>query len=103
MAIFHRATLTPTKEALLAEWTPTQPWGPSPTDAFEVIGSFRFDDPEGHVGIETHLVSAGGLLQVPLTYRDEPLAGAEGALITEMDHSVLGRRWVYDGLRDPTF
>jgi hypothetical protein len=49
-------------------------------------------------------VTAGSLLlQVPLTYRDEPLAGAEDALITEMEHSVLGTRWVYDGLRDPRF
>ena len=42
-------------------------------------------------------------MQVPLTYRDEPLDGAEDALITEMQHSVLGTRWVYDGLRDPRF
>jgi maltokinase-like protein len=67
-----------------------------------VIGSYRFDDPEGRVGMETHLVTARGtLFQVPLTYRDEPLDGAEDALITEMQHSVLGTRWVYDGLRDP--
>ncbi len=52
--------------------------------------------------METHLVTAGGtLLQVPLTYRDEPLEGADNALIVEMQHSVLGTRWVYDGLRDP--
>ena len=38
---------------------------------------------------------------MPLTYRDEPLAGADDALIVEMQHSVLGTRWVYDGLRDP--
>ena len=43
------------------------------------------------------------LLQVPLTYRDEPLEGAEDAFITQMEHSVLGDRWVYDGLRDPRF
>jgi hypothetical protein len=43
------------------------------------------------------------VFQVPLTYRDEPLAGADGALITTMEHSVLGTRWVYDGLRDPLF
>jgi hypothetical protein len=43
------------------------------------------------------------VFQVPLTYRDEPLDGADGALITEMEHSVLGRRWVYDGLGDPRF
>jgi hypothetical protein len=41
------------------------------------------------------------LLQVPLTYRDEPLDRADDALIVEMQHSVLGTRWVYDGLRDP--
>ncbi len=102
MALFHRATITPTKAELIAAWVPTRPWGPSPADPIEVIGSYRFDDPEGRVGMETHLVTAGGvLLQVPLTYRDEPLAGAEEALISEMQHSVLGRRWVYDGLRDP--
>ncbi len=53
-------------------------------------------------GMETHLVTAGGtLLHIPLTYREKPLAGAEDALIVEMQHSVLGTRWVYDGLRDP--
>jgi hypothetical protein len=52
--------------------------------------------------MEVHLATAGGaLFQVPLTYRDEPLDGADDALLTEMHHSVLGTRWVYDGLRDP--
>jgi hypothetical protein len=102
MALFHRATITPTKAELIAEWAPTRPWGPAATDPLEMIGSYRFDDPDGRVGMETHLVAVGGaLLQVPLTYRDEPLDGAEDALITEMQHSVLGTRWVYDGLRDP--
>jgi hypothetical protein len=102
MALFHRATISPTKAELIAEWAPTRPWGASAADGIEVIGSYRFDDPNGRVGMETHLVAAGGaLLQVPLTYRDEPLDGAEDALITEMEHSVLGTRWVYDGLRDP--
>jgi hypothetical protein len=104
MAIFHRATITPGKAELIAEWAPTRPWGPSATDPVDVIGSYRFDDPDGRVGMETHLVTAGdAVLQVPLTYRDEPLDGAEDALITEMQHSVLGTRWVYDGLRDPQF
>lgn len=40
-------------------------------------------------------------MQIPLTYRDGPVDGLEDALITEMEHSVLGKRWVYDGLRDP--
>src|SRR5690349_628864 len=69
-----------------------------------MIGSYRFDDPDGRVGMETHLLVAGATwFQVPLTYRDEPLEGGEDALITEMEHSVLGTRWVYDGLRDPLF
>jgi hypothetical protein len=104
MAIFHRATITPTKAELIAKWAPTRSWGPSAADAIDVVGSYRFDDPYGRVGMETHLVTAGGqLLHVPLTYRDEPLDGAADALITEMEHSVLGTRWVYDGLRDPLF
>ena len=104
MAIFHRATIRPTKPEVIAEWAPTRSWAPSAADPIDMIGSYRFDDPEGRVGMETHLVTAGGaLLQVPLTYRDEPLDGAEDALITEMQHSVLGTRWVYDGLRDPRF
>jgi hypothetical protein len=104
VAIFHRATITPTKGELIAKWVPTRPWGPSAAEPIDVIGSYRFDDPDGRVGMETHLVSAGGaLFQVPLTYRDEPLDGADDALITEMQHSVLGTRWVYDGLCDPRF
>jgi hypothetical protein len=104
VALFHRATITPTKDELIAEWAPTQPWGPPASSAVEVIGSYRFDDPDGRVGMETHLVKAGGaVFQVPLTYRDEPLDDAGDALITEMEHSVLGTRWVYDGLRDPRF
>ena len=104
MAIFHIATLAPTKAELIATWAPTQPWGPPPDDAIEVIGSYRFDDPDGLVGMETFLVSSGGaLLQIPLSYRAAPLAGADLALITTMEHSVLGPRWVYDGLGDPQF
>jgi hypothetical protein len=102
MARFHRATLTPTKDAIIAAWTSTQPWGPAPGVATSVIGSYRFDDPDGRVGMESFLVDAGGpLLHVPLTYRDEPLGTA--APVAEMDHSVLGTRWVYDGLRDPAY
>jgi hypothetical protein len=102
MAIVHRATITPTKKELIAAWAPTQPWGPPADVPLEVIGAFRFDDPDGRVGMETHLVRYGTtLLQIPLTYRDEPLEGADDAVIVEMQHSVLGTRWVYDGLRDP--
>jgi len=98
MALFHRATITPSKEEIVAAHLG------APIDP---VGAFRFDDPDGRVGMETFLVRTGedGVLhQVPLTYRDEPLAGApEGALLSEMEHSVLGRRWVYDGLHDPVY
>jgi hypothetical protein len=102
MALFHAATVTPTKADLIAEWVPTRPWGPPAGDSVDVIGAYRFDDPEGRVGLEPHLVTAAGVLyHVPLTYREEPLDGAEDALIAKAQHSVLGTRWVYDGLRDP--
>jgi hypothetical protein len=104
MALFHVATIVPTKQEMIGEWLPRQPWGPSAGHAVEVIGAYRFDDPEGRVGMETFIVSAGDdLFQVPFTYRDAPLAGADGALAGEMEHSALGTRWVYDGLHDPSY
>jgi hypothetical protein len=104
MGVFHRATITPTKAEVLAQWSPTQPWGPDSEAEVEVVGAFRFDDPDNQTGIETHLISAGGVLyQVPLTYRNEPLAGAEDAFVCEVVHSELGTRYVYDGLGDPRY
>ena len=104
MAIFHRATIKPTKEEVLAAWTPAQPWGPPSGASLDVIGSYRFDDPGGRVGMETFLFRVEDeLFHVALTYRDEPLEGGDAALVTEMSHSVLGNRWVYDGLRDPVY
>ncbi len=70
----------------------------------EQVGSFRFDDPAGEVGVETILVRVGDtLLQAPLTYRGAPLDGADEHLITTMEHTVLGRRWIYDGCGDPVW
>ena len=104
MGTFHRATITPTKAELIAAWAPTRSWGPPAEAEIEVVGAYRFDDPDNRVGMETHLVRADGtLFQVPLTYRDEPLAGAEDAFVGEMEHSALGTRWVYDGLGDERF
>ncbi|WP_426592551.1 CG0192-related protein [Cellulomonas sp. McL0617] len=102
MALIHRATIRPTKAELLDEWVPTQPWG---EPGLEIVGAFRFDDPDGEVGIETHVVvTAGGhLLQIPLTYRGAPLVGADPFLVCTMEHSVLGRRWIYDATGDPVY
>ena len=68
------------------------------------MGSYRFDDPAGEVGLEAHLVETeSGLLHVPMTYRAEPLEGAEDHLIGTMEHGVLGQRWAYDGEFDPVW
>ncbi len=104
MALYHVAKLTPTKAEMLAAWVPTQPWCPSPDAPVEVVGAFRFDDPAGKVGMETHLVSCDDtVLQVPLTYREAPLDDGMARLVGEMHHSALGNRWVYDGLSDDRY
>jgi hypothetical protein len=103
MALIHRATLTPTKLELLATWLPEQPWYTGPTGDVARVASFRFDDPADAVGIETLLVRVGDgpVHQVPLTYRDAPLSGVDA--LTTAEHSVLGKRWIYDGTRDPLY
>jgi len=106
MAVLHRAELSPTKPELLRAWVPHQPWlGGADTSALTPLGAYRFDDPDGEVGVETHLLGTadGAVLQVPLTYRGAPLAGAQDALVTTMTHSVLGDRWVYDACHDPVW
>lgn len=105
MALMHAAEIRPTKIELIRQWAPTQPWFTGDDVGLDVVGAYRFDDPDGEVGIETILVrsASGPILQVPLTYRGEPLAGAEEWLITTMEHSVLGDRWVYDAAGDPVY
>ncbi len=104
MAVIHNAQLSPSKSELLMAWLPSQPWFRGDASTMVRLGAFRFDDPAGEVGIETHLVAVDGkTYQVPLTYRGAPLAGAENFLITTMEHSVLGRRWVYDATADPVY
>lgn len=104
MALIYRATLTPSKPGMLEAWVPTQPWAAGVV-VTEIVGAYRFDDPDGQVGVETHLVRTddGLLRQVPLTYRPAPLEGAEAFHVTTAEHSVLGRRWVYDGCADPVY
>lgn len=105
MALIHpKADLVPTKLDALAAWVPGRAWAAGvDTSTLTQVGSYRFDDPDGAVGIETLLLRSadGRLLQVPLTYRSAPLDGAGDALVTTMRHSVLGSRWAYDGCADP--
>ncbi|KAA1395696.1 CG0192-related protein [Aeromicrobium ginsengisoli] len=106
MAILHAtADITPTKPELLATWLPTQPWFAGDATVLQHLGAYRFDDPDGEVGIETHLVRAGDgpVLQVPWTYRGAPLDGAESFLVGTMEHTVLGLRWIYDAIGDPVY
>lgn len=106
MALLHAATITPTKLELIDGWLATQDWYDGASDApLERAGAFRFDDPAGEVGVETFLVRSGGgpVHQVPLTYRATPFAEGEPWLICTMEHSVLGTRWVYDGVGDPVY
>ncbi len=103
-AEIHEATLTPSKLELLAGWLGSQSWFAGDTTDLEKVGSFRFVDPDGEVGIETLLIrSAGVTYQVPLTYRDAPLKEADGALVGTLEHSVLGTRYVYDAVSDPVY
>jgi len=102
MALLHDATITPGKRALMKAWLPSRSWFDGDVDR-KPVGSFRFDDPAGEVGVECFLLGSttGPTLLIPMSYRGAPLAGADEHLIGTTEHSVLGPRWVYDGCADP--
>lgn len=100
MAVVYNATLAPGKPQFLEAWLDRQSWGGS--GEIEILGSYRFDDPEGRVGVESFVVRrAGTVLHIPVTYRDAPLEAADAELVDTVDHSVLGKRWIYDATTDP--
>jgi hypothetical protein len=103
MALLHRATVRPSKLELLAGWVPDRRWGAAAAGTeLEQLGAYRFDDPAGEVGTETFVLRAGDtLLHVPLTYRGAPVPELAEHLVGTTEHSVLGRRWVYDACADP--
>ena len=103
MALIYRATLAPSKIELVRDFLAGRSWACA--GEVEPLAAYRFDDPHGEVGIETLLVQAPGgpVLQVPVTYRGAPLEGADDHLIGTTEHSVLGRRWVYDACGDPVY
>lgn len=111
MALLHPdATISPTKAEVVEHWLRSQTWLESDaTDlglaGLEMIGSYRFDDPAGEVGLEVMLARLGDgrIVQVPLTYRDSALTGGEDFWICTMEHSVLGDRWIHAGAGDPVF
>jgi maltokinase len=111
VAELHRDTwIRPTKIELLTRWMGGQRWyaAKGVTPSLTSLAAWRLGDPAGEVGIETHIVldTAGPepvTYQVPLTYRDAPVAGLEHALVGTMEHGVLGERWVYDATHDPVY
>lgn len=106
MAIVYDAQLNPSKRQVLDDWLPRQSWFPADdTDDVEVVAAFRFDDPDGQVGLQTHIVRLpdGRVFQVPMSYRPAPLPTDQDALMSEMEHSVLGRRYIYDATLDPVY
>ena len=110
MAELHATTLRPGKLELIAGWIGDQRWYAAKgcTPDLTARAAWRLGDRDGEVGIETHIVRDDGgpepvTYQVPLTYRGAPVKGLEHALITTMEHGVLGRRWVYDGTHDPAY
>ena len=108
MAILYpQATLSPTKLELLTPWLPVRAWYQGPAEpVLTRVAGYRFDDPDGEVGIQTLLVQAGDgpLFQVPLTYRGTPLDGRDEWLVGTTEHSVLGPRWIYfSGCGDPLY
>jgi hypothetical protein len=69
-------TLIPHFSEFLPAWLARQPWYAGCSTPFPTpVGYFRFEDPVGEVGIETHLVSDGrAVYQIPMTYRGAPRA-----------------------------
>jgi 1,4-alpha-glucan branching enzyme len=108
-------TLKPPLDELLRTWLPGQRWFPVKSADFTLtpVGGVRLDERSGEVGLEVFLAAVtystadGGsrtdVVQVPLSYRGEPLPGADSALIGEGTDSALGHRWIYDAVHDPVF
>lgn len=108
MSIIHKTTLTPAKLDLLASWLPGRSWylGGGTPPHLAKAGGFRLDDPDGEVGLEFMAATDDSgeepvTYHVPLSYRGAPLPGGDDALIGTAEHGILGRRWIYDGARDP--
>jgi trehalose synthase-fused probable maltokinase len=110
VAEIHDTTLEPSKLELLTSWLPQQRWyaAKGSTPVLKKLGGYRLDDPAGRVGIEVLIVADESgrqpvVYQVPLTYREAPLPGADDALVGTTEHGVLGTRWVYDAPHDQVF
>ncbi|GAA3517093.1 CG0192-related protein [Dietzia aurantiaca] len=103
-AEIYDAVLDPGKLDLLRSWVRHQSWFDGDPERLEQVTAYRFVDPAGEVGMESFLLSDGeNTFHVPVTYRGAELEGAADSLVGTMEHSVLGRRWVYDAPADPVY
>lgn len=105
MSLIYNTTLSPSKYELLAAWLPSRLWFVGDAALLEPVGAYRFDDPDGEVGFEGHLFTAGDdtVYHLPLSYRGGPLDGGNAFLAGTLEHGVLGERWVYEAIGDPVF
>ena len=91
-ALVYAAELNPTKPEIAREHG----------GLTEIAGSYRLVDHRGDaVGIEA-LIGPGAdgrLAQLPLSYRSDEVSASH--TYVELDHSVLGRRFVSNALGDP--
>lgn len=96
------ASVKPSALELVNDWIGRQPWFVG-NPALELVGTFKFEDPDGEVGLHNMIVrSRGHLYYVPVTWRSEMLPGWAD-LIGEAQHTVLGRRYLYNAETDPVF
>ncbi|MBB1514707.1 1,4-alpha-glucan branching protein [Tessaracoccus sp. MC1679] len=96
------ARLTPSKIELLQAWLPTQRWFFGDPATLQRAAGFRLLDPDGEVGLDCMVISAGGEYYfVPVTWRAAPLDGVQP--IGTLQHSELGLRYCYDAATDPVF
>lgn len=103
-AEIYDAVLNPGKLELLRSWVRHQSWFDGDVERLEQVTAYRFVDPAGEVGMEAFLLTDGTrTFHVPVTYRGAEMEGGAGALVGTMEHSVLGRRWVYDAPADPVY
>jgi 1,4-alpha-glucan branching enzyme len=95
---------------ILTSWLPSQRWFPARGQSVDltVVGGTVLEDPAGAAGFEVHFLAVESgrrtdVVSVPISYRSEPLEGADQGLIGQVEHPRLGARWAYDATHDADF
>lgn len=103
MAIIHKATLSPSKLELIADYLPKQPWFIRRANRSWWAPTALTIPPVKSESKPTSSQPATASTRFPSATAATSLAGANDWLIGTMDHSVLGKRWVYDACADPVY